>query len=127
MGRTPGGSSELVAHLVREHRAELVADFRAEYSVSLFDVRGHELSLLILGLLKDPTTRTHAAFAKWEYPLSREAIYTLDLIDILLSKWMPKGKFKPSARPWDAVVLKRSGARLDDEALHRKLRPHLYK
>ena len=77
---------------------------------------------LIRSLLRDPASRFHAAVAKWRSPLSQEAIYQLDLMDLLLMRWTGD-KFKPLSRPWD-VVAARSGK--SPEAALRQLRPHLF-
>jgi hypothetical protein len=80
----------------------LAADFRAIFSVSLWDVRGQELLTLISDLLTDPSSRFHAAVAEWKHPLSRDAMYSLDLMDILLMRWTGD-KFKPVSRPWSDI------------------------
>lgn len=73
-------------------------------------------------LLQDPTSRFHAAVAGWEHPISREGMYGLDLIDVLLMRWAGD-KFKPVGRPWDkAKVRGRAKLRTRAEAL-RILRP----
>lgn len=123
MGGCTGGSAGLVAWLVGEHRDELAVDFRTLYHVGIADVRGHELSALIYGLIHDTRSWTHAAIAEWDYPLSREAMHQLDTIDVILARWMPKGQFKPVKRPSDRADAKRRAQRINDPALLAKLRP----
>lgn len=122
-GQEAGGIFGL-ARLAVEHRGGLVADFRAIYSTSLWDVRGPELFQLITDLRSDPASRFQAAVAMWDHPLSREAIYQLDTLDVLLMRWAGD-KFKPVHRPWSTH---RIGAkkRTQSEAL-RILRPHQFK
>lgn len=119
----PGGIVGL-SRIAVEHRAELAADFRSIYSVSLWDVRGFELWSLIRFLLSNPGSRFHAAVAKWDHPITFEAMYQLDLIDVLLMRWTGD-KFKPVARPWDKKPAKKS--QLTATEAHKRLRPHLYK
>lgn len=77
----------------------MVADFRAIYAVSLWDVRGPELLHLINDLLSNPESRFHAAVALWDHPITRAGMNQLDLIDVLLMRWAGD-KFKPVHRPW---------------------------
>src|SRR5690554_5420531 len=95
-----------LSRIAVEHRAELAADFRSIYSVSLWDVHGFELWSLIRSLLANPASRFHAAVAKWEHPLEYGAMYQLDTLDLLLMRWSDKGKFKPLPRPWDKKPFK---------------------
>lgn len=120
----PGGIVGL-SRIAVEHRAELAADFRSIYSVSLWDVHGFELWALIRLLLSKPESSFHAAVAKWQHPLSYEGMYQLDLIDLLLMRWSEKGKFKPVPRPSD--VKRTPKTRLTAAEAHKRLRPHLYK
>lgn len=89
--------------------------------MSPYEVSGPELAALIHSLLEDPASRFHAAVSGWTYPVTREAINQLDLMDLLLMRWQGD-KFKPLPRPWD--VQKRSG-KSRTEVL-RQLRPHLF-
>lgn len=121
----PGGIVGL-SRIAVEHRAELAADFRSIYSVSLWDVRGAEMWFLIRLLLANPASRFHAAVAKWEHPITFEAMYQLDLIDVLLMRWAGD-KFKPVARPWDKKPAGSKKTMLSAAEAHKRLRPHLYK
>jgi len=42
----------------------------------------------------------HAAINGWEYPLSREGMLLLDLIDLQGAKSSKKNQWKPLPRPW---------------------------
>ena len=89
---------------------------------------GRELSNLIRGLLADPGSRFSAAVADWSYPLSREGIQQLQLIDLLLMRWSSKRHpYKPSQKPWDAAQLAKRAQRLTNDELMRVLRPHKHK
>jgi hypothetical protein len=77
-------------------------------------------------LLRNPNSRLHAAVAGWEYPLDRSAMHMLDLIDVHLSRWSDKGKFKPVPRPWDKANKPKSRSTLTAAEAHKRLRPHLY-
>lgn len=126
LGGSAGGSGELVARLVSEHRDELAYDFRHLYSASIWGVAGHEFGALTVALLADPASRLHAVVSEWEYPLSREAMSHLSVIDVLLMRWQGQ-KYKPWPRPWDKAAITQRAQRITDERLLRKLRPHLYK
>lgn len=91
------------------HRTELVADFRAIYSVSVWDVGSRELVTLIRSLVSDPTSRFHAAIAGWKHPISYEGMAQLDLYDLLYQSWKRKGRFKPYPRPWPDKATKKLG------------------
>jgi hypothetical protein len=111
-----------LASLYVTHRRELTEDFRALYSTSIYEVAGQELADLLSALLRNPSSRFHAAIAKWKYPLSREGFALLDLTDVLLMRWMGD-KFKPVTRPSD-VPRERTGR--SPEAALRMLRPHQF-
>lgn len=100
-GEDRGGIFGL-ARIAVKHRADAAADFRDIFSVSLWDVRGPELLILIADLLTRTESRFHASVAEWEHPISRDAIYSLDLIDVLLMRWTGK-QFKPVPRPWSNI------------------------
>lgn len=94
--------------------------------MSAWDVRAPELLSLFSALLQDPRSRLHAAAAGWLHPISREAMYTIDLIEVLLMRWSEKGKFKPIPRPWSTAKRRSVKRRTAEEAL-RILRPHKFK
>lgn len=121
----PGGIVGL-SRIAVEHRAELAADFRSIYSVSLWDVHGFEMWALVRSLLSNPESRFHAVVAKWDYPLSYAAMAQLDTIDLLVMRWSDKGKFKPQPRPWDKKPAKAKKSTLTAAEAHKRLRPHLY-
>lgn len=110
--------------LISEHRSLVVADCRAIYHVSAFEVAGAEFWALIGELLADPTSRFHAAVAGWSYPTTYADMHMLDLIDVLLMRWMGN-KFKPVPRPWDQVKRRGGKKRTAEEAL-RILRPYQF-
>lgn len=122
-GAQRGGIFEFARQCV-EHRAELAADFRSFYSTPLHAVQGAEFAHLVRALLGMPESRFHAAVVRWDHPISRAAMYQLDLIDVLLMRWAGD-KFKPVHRPWST---QRPGGkkRTASEAL-RILRPHQFK
>lgn len=93
--------------------------------MSLWDVRGPELLHLVAGLLRVPESQFHAVVAGWDHPISRQAMYQLDTIDVLLMRWAGD-KFKPVARPWDGANKPVVKKRTKSEAL-RILRPHQFK
>lgn len=77
---------------------------------------------LVSGLLRNPESWFHAGVARWEHPISRQAMYQLDTVDVLLMRWAGD-KFKPVARPWDRAGKRPVKKRTAAEAL-RILRPH---
>lgn len=114
--------------LIEEHRIPFTRDFRERFGISRHDigltVRYDEAFDLVVSLLSDPSSWLGAAVSGWKFPLTREAIFTLDLIDLLLMKWTGD-QFKPVEKPWDANKPKRRGK--SPEAAMRQLRPHLFK
>lgn len=106
--RYAGGIAQLSA-LVRDHRVELVADFRAIYSVGAWDVRPREFVPLVRALLSNPSSSFHAAVAGWMRPLSYEGVAALDLYDLLYQSFPRRGRFKPYPRPWPDKSTKRLG------------------
>lgn len=78
---------------------------------------------LVKALLSDPRSRLQAVVAGWQYPLSRESMNTLDLMDLLLQRWSEQGKYRPATRPWDAV---KPGKKRSVEDAMRILRPHKF-
>jgi hypothetical protein len=125
-GVAVGGIFRLGREVVA-HRTELYADFRHLYSTSVEAVSGRELFHLLLGLLGDPSSRWQAAVHEWEYPITREGMNTLHLMDLLIRRWTP-AKQSPRLwpRPWDAVELRARARRISDERLLRVLRPGRY-
>jgi len=75
-----------------------------------------------MSLLANPSSAFHAAVAGWTFPVSRESLYQLDLIDILLMRWQGD-KYKPYPRPSDAPTPVKGKS---PEAAMRQLRPHLF-
>ena len=61
-------------------------------------------------LAADPSSAVAAAFAGWQYPLSREGITLRDLYDL---QHTSKAKRKPKAypRPWDSPAKQIGGNR----------------
>lgn len=59
-------------------------------------------------LLADPSSMLAADNAKWEYPISREAMVLMDVFD-LDHAVNSKDKPKPYPRPWKTVEQKRHG------------------
>lgn len=118
VGWHAGGIASLCG-VINGHLSEAVADFRAIYHVSLWDVPSHELLALTLELMKDPESRLHAAAAGWSHPISRDWIALVDLVDVQLAS-KSKNRPKPYPRPWDAKpkqfgrsTVRRSPAELD--------------
>ena len=121
VGPHPGGSLGL-AGLYVEYRREITEDFRALYSTSLYEVAGPELADLLASLLRNPASHFHAAVAEWKQPISHESFYVLELIDVLLMRFMGE-KYKPYPRPSDKPKKKVGKS---PEAAMRQLRPHLF-
>jgi fermentation-respiration switch protein FrsA (DUF1100 family) len=100
VGDDAGGIFGLVS-LALEHPVELVVDFRALYGASVHEVAGTELFALIRGLLGEPESRFHAASAKWDFPLSREGMFLLNLYDLTNARTVRRASdYKPTSRPW---------------------------
>lgn len=57
---------------------------------------------LTTSLAGDPSSHVAAAIAGWSYPLSREGMAALDLLDVTIQVNSGKRKPKPAPRPWDA-------------------------
>jgi hypothetical protein len=98
VGAYAGGIFTLV-RLIGEHKTETVADLRALYGVSLWEVRIEELWHLVQMLTRDPRSWFHAAVAGWEYPISREWMAVTDLYDMQLAS-KNRTKQKPYPRPF---------------------------
>lgn len=107
-GGVAGGTFAL-SRLTVEHREALSADFRTLYSVSLHEVRGAELWLLIRALVSNPVSLFHAQIAGWKHPISFEGMAQLDLYDLLYQSWKRRGRFKPYPRPWPDKATKKLG------------------
>lgn len=100
--RRTGKSLELHA-LLTEHPEPFIYElrrggFRAE------DVRARpvEVAAYMSVVATLPESPLHAAIHRWDYPLSREGMLLLDLIDITGAAAIGK-KWKPLKRPWRAV------------------------
>lgn len=104
-GGGAGGIQEL-ARIVGEHLNETVQDFRTIYRASLWAVATPEVWQLVKGLLGNPTSRLHAAYAGWSGPVTIEQTILMDLYDLQV-----KAHFKPPhtpyPRPWDKKKLGR--------------------
>lgn len=94
----------------------MTTDFRTKFGISVFDVgRGVSYTeglLLLAGLLKDPTSMTQAAKAKWKHPASWEWMTLASLYDAtVIGNWSGKGrKPKTFPRPWPNKDTQRIGA-----------------
>lgn len=118
-----GGTFEL-SRLSVEHRSELFADCREFFHVNPSEVPVAELMMFVRALLSDPRSRVQAVMAGWSHPISREAMYQLDAIDLMLQRWSEKGKYKPVPRPWN--VKKKSAKKRSAKEALRILRPHQF-
>ena len=75
-------------------------------------VRYGEAVKLTQSLMRDPTSWLHAAVASWDYPLSREGIAILDLLDLQNARTVPKrNQYKPSPRPWPTSTRTKLGGK----------------
>ena len=89
--------------LIEEHRAAFEYDWRARFNRPLSDVPeampwGEAIRLTGL-LRRDPSSWVAASLEGWEFPISREAVYLLDLFDLEHAKASKKAK-PHEGRPW---------------------------
>ena len=92
--------------LIEKHPAEIAADFRSRYNISIEDAGEkysyREAVYLTVMLLKDTSTWLCSVEHKWDYPASKEYLLqmaTYDLIHAANSKRKPK----PLKRPFKTV------------------------
>ena len=89
--------------LIDEHPAEITADFRSRYSLSIEDAgvtySYKEAIYLSYILLRDTTSWLFTAVNKWKYPASIEYLQALNLYDLTYAA-NSKKKAKPIARPF---------------------------
>jgi hypothetical protein len=82
--------------LIDDYPAEVAADFRQQFNLSIFDIGDkysfEEALYLMTALLKDPGTWLFAAKAEWEYPQSRLLTAIKDTWDLQVAINTPKGK-----------------------------------
>lgn len=101
--RDAGGIREL-CRIAAGLKKEVAADFRDIYKTSVYSVPSHELWQLLWMLFANTASRTFAAYARWEYPLSREGMALLEIWDTgNLANLLAVGKgkkFKPHPKPW---------------------------
>jgi len=108
-----GGSLKL-RELIEEHPAELAYDFRSRFGLSSDEI-GHTVTLreavmLTSVLLRDPSSWTQAAQARWDYPVSREWIVATHSYDLLAMVNSGKGnKPKPYPNPFPQKDVTRIG------------------
>jgi len=100
---------------VDEARGAFEYDWRTRFGVP-FDVPATmsfgEAWRLTLELMKEPTSHVCAAIgARWEYPLSREAMALMDLHDSFVQVHADPKQPKPTPypRPWDAPTSRALG------------------
>lgn len=83
-GREPGGIAELV-ETIDEHRGALEYDWRTRFHLPLTIVgeamTWGEAVRLFHELVRDPSSRTFAAVAGWDHPITREWAVLVSLHD----------------------------------------------
>lgn len=98
-----------LADLIDAHRGAFEHDWRARFHVPLRAIGESmtwgEALRQTEQLATDPASHVGAALSGWDYPLSREALATLDLIDLTHEiAWAQGGgkgsRPKPCVRPW---------------------------
>jgi hypothetical protein len=89
--------------LTEKHPAEITADFRSRYNLSIenagVEYSYREATYLTFMLLKDTSSWLSAAYNKWDYPASKEYLMQLTTFD-LLHTVNSKKKPKPLNRPY---------------------------
>lgn len=108
----PGGIGELL-ELIEEHRGAFEYDWRTRFGLPLTVVGGWEMSYgeayrLTKELAVEPGSRVFAAVSGWAYPMSREALVTADLIDVI-ARAMFQRVHTTYPRPWDGPDVTRIG------------------
>lgn len=108
-GRVRGGICELL-DLIEEHRGALEYDYRTRFPGITDGLDGipaqmgwGEAARMVNILRADPSSALASAMAGWDFPISREALATLDLYDLMMAANSdPKKRVKPhSGRPFD--------------------------
>ena len=99
--------------LAEKHRAELDYDWRTRFGLPFAPpaVQSWGEACRLAGVLAaDPSSHFGAALAGWQYPMSREALATADLIDLFAQANSKKGrKPDPYPRPWHKPKATRMG------------------
>jgi len=89
--------------LIDKHPAEITADFRSRYSLSIFNAGEtytyKEALYLTLMLLKDTSSWLCSVEHKWDYPASKEYLLQMGTYDLLAAA-NSKKKPKPLKRPF---------------------------
>ncbi|UAJ78311.1 hypothetical protein IT072_02365 [Leifsonia sp. ZF2019] len=85
----------------RSHEAEFVFELRRG-GLTLEDIYRipEETAAYITVAASLPESPLHAAIHGWDYPLSREGMLLLDLLDLQGAKGSKKNQWKPLPRPW---------------------------
>lgn len=95
--------------MIRAHRGAFEFDWRARLHSSLRDIGESmtwgEALRHTKRLVTDPASALGAEMAGWDYPLTRDAMATMDLFDLTHQvAWLQGGKKgpkpKPYPRPW---------------------------
>lgn len=102
-----GGIVELL-ELVERYPEELTYDWMTRIHLPLAALTDGRIGwlegyLVTRAILRDPTSRTHAAMADWKYPMSRTEMILADLVDATIALGTDKkhkSKVKPYPRPW---------------------------
>lgn len=94
------GKSAELRRLAEEHESAFVYDIRAGgFAYRDIFENPDELTAYLDAVMRDPSSRLHAALNGWDYPLSRESMLILDLIDVTGRANAGK-KWKTRPRPW---------------------------
>jgi len=121
--RSKHGGILWLRELIESYPAEIAADFRSRYNLSIFDA-GYlytykEAVYLAIALHNDTTSLLFTKVNDWDYPISQETLATLELLDafILVNSDSKKKKPKAYPRPYNnKKVLNRSNNIDDDDA-----------
>lgn len=104
-GGDAGGILELF-ELIEEHPVEFARDLGEKFGKQPHDlgrsVRFDTAILWVRSLMADPSSWLQSAIRGWEHPVSFEGIVQMDQFDLLLQRWVPRGRYKPYPRPWPA-------------------------
>lgn len=114
------GKSTDLRRLIQDHESEFIYDIRLGGFVAqdIWD-KPEELTAFIDVSMRNPASYLRAAVLGWDYPISRESMALLDLIDVT-GRANAGRKWKPVPRPW-----KNKGQRIGatelprDEAIER--------
>lgn len=111
-GAHSGPKRASLHEIVRLYEPELCYDLR-KLGINPAEVTLEELLLIVEPLLRDPTSWTHAAIAKWKHPITHEWAVLAATYD-LLAQVNSKRKPKPFPRPWpDPSVVSKGKTRKD--------------